>query len=93
MSDPGEQRASEPSRSARKREAESLQRLGVQLLRLRATELAALGLPETLLEALLEAQRLTSRPARARQQQYIGRLMRSVDPEPIRRALDAKLPR
>jgi ribosome-associated protein len=59
-----------------------------------------LQLPEILLEAILEAQRLRSRVALARQHQYIGRLMRDVDAEPIERALaafggsgDAKMPR
>ncbi|WP_374599527.1 ribosome biogenesis factor YjgA, partial [Sphingosinicella sp.] len=34
-------------------------------------------------------QRFTAHEARRRQLQYIGRLMRNVDPEPIRAALDA----
>jgi len=67
---------------------------------MRPAQLRALQLPETLLEALLEAQRLRSRVALARQRQYIGRLMREVDAEPLERALaefsrsgDAKMPR
>lgn len=67
---------------------------------MRPAQLRALPLPETLLEAILEAQRLRSRVALARQCQYIGRLMREVDAEPIERALaefsrsgDAKMPR
>ena len=44
-------------------------------------------LPEALFEAILEVHRLRSRPALARQRQYIGRLMREVDPAPIERAL------
>jgi ribosome-associated protein len=59
-----------------------------------------LQLPETLLQAILEAQRLRSGGALARQRQYIGRLMRDVDALPIERALaefcrggDAKMPR
>jgi ribosome-associated protein len=76
-----------PSRSARKRAAESLQKLGVRLVGLRAAELQALALPEELLAAIHEARRLRARPAIARQHQYIGRLMREVDPEPIERAL------
>jgi len=79
-----------PSRSARKRAAEALQRLGVRLVTLRETELAALDLPEELLAALREARRLNSRSAQARQRQYIGKLMRSVDPEPIEQALEAR---
>jgi len=82
-----------PSRSARKRYAIALQKLGVRLTRLTAVQLDTLGLPEELLTAVLEAQRLHSRAALARQQQYIGRLMRQVDPGPIERALDVTLHR
>lgn len=77
-----------PSRSARKRAAEHLQKLGVRLVGLRAAQLRPLALPEQLLEALREAQRLRGQSALARQHQYIGRLMRGLDPEPIERALD-----
>lgn len=76
-----------PSRSARKRTAEGLQKLGVRLVRLREVELQALSLPDELREAIHEARRLRARPAIARQHQYIGRLMRDIDPEPIERAL------
>ena len=79
-----------PSRSARKREAEALQRLGVRLVELKEPELQALDLPEELLIAVREARRLTSGPAQARQRQYIGKLMRGVDPLPIVRALAAR---
>ncbi|MFI4866369.1 MAG: ribosome biogenesis factor YjgA [Steroidobacterales bacterium] len=93
-----------PSRSARKRQAETLQKLGVGLTRMRPAKLRELQqhlhLPEALFEALLEVHRLRSGPALARQRQYIGRLMRAVEPEPIERALaefsrsgDAKMPR
>ncbi len=78
-----------PSRSARKREAEALQKLGVRLMELRDAELAALSLPEPLLTAISELRRLKSRPAQARQRQYIGKLMRGIDPLPIERALEA----
>jgi ribosome-associated protein len=78
---------SRPSRSARKRAAEHLQRLGVRLVGLRAERLSELGLPEELLEALREARRLRGQSALARQHQYIGRLMRGLDPGPIERAL------
>ena len=77
-----------PSRSARKRAAEHLQKLGVRLVGLRTAQLRPLALPEELLEALREAQRLRGQSALARQHQYIGRLMRGLDPEPIERALD-----
>jgi ribosome-associated protein len=77
-----------PSRSARKRAAEYAQKLGVQLLTLREDQLLSLELPAELLEALREARRLRAQPALARQRQYIGRLMRALDPEPIERALE-----
>lgn len=92
-----------PSRSARKRAAEGLQRLGERLLGLTPAQLQRLGLPPPLLEVLLETQRLRSRAAHARARQYIGRLMRDIDPAPIERALaeragelgsrNAKMPR
>jgi ribosome-associated protein len=76
-----------PSRSARKRQAIALQELGVRLTLLRPAQLSELALPEELLAAVLEAQRLRSRAAIARQRQYIGRLMRALDPAPIEQAL------
>ena len=84
------ERAERPSRSARKRAALAAQKLGEALVHLKPVELDALGLPEELRAALAEARRLTSRAALARQRQYIGRLMRDVDPEPLERALAAR---
>ncbi|HUA90523.1 MAG TPA: ribosome biogenesis factor YjgA [Steroidobacteraceae bacterium] len=79
-----------PSKSARKRAAHEAQALGEQLLRLREAELEALDLPETLKEAVRLGRRITSRAGGARQRQYIGKLMREVDPEPLRAALNAR---
>ena len=79
-----------PSKSAAKRAAHAAQDLGGALLRLTDAELAALELPEALLEALQAARRISSRAAAVRQRQYIGKLMRQVDPEPIRAALAAR---
>lgn len=79
-----------PSRSARKREAEALQKLGVRLTALRDTELQSLEIPEELVTAVREARRLGHGPALARAHQYIGKLMRSIDPAPIERALAAR---
>jgi len=75
--------APRPSRSARKRNAEALQKLGERLVALKPAQLQRFALPPELLDALLEAQRLRSRAALARQRQYIGRLMRTIDPVPI----------
>ena len=81
-----------PSRSARKRNAEALQRLGEHLLGLKPQQQQRFDLPPPLLEALLETQRLRSRSASARARQYIGRLMRDIDPAPIERALALHAP-
>jgi ribosome-associated protein len=77
-----------PSRSARKRAAEHAQELGVRLTGLRDEQLLELALPAELLEALREARRLRGHAALARHYQYIGRLMRGLDPAPIERALE-----
>jgi ribosome-associated protein len=82
-------REARPSKSARKRAAHAAQELGEQLTRLADAELEMLGLPEALTAAIREARRISSRAAAARQRQYIGRLMRALDPEPIRAALAA----
>ncbi len=79
-----------PSKSERKRTAHAAQDLGEALIALRDAELEALGLPERLSEAIHEARRIGSRAAGARQRQYIGKLMREIDVEPIRAALAAR---
>jgi len=79
-----------PSKSMRKREASAAQDLGTRLIALKESELAALNLPETLQDAILLAQRITSRGGLARQRQYIGKLMRDIDPAPIEAALSAE---
>jgi len=79
-----------PSKSARKRAAHAAQDLGEALIGLPDAELDALALPDELAAALREARRITSRAGAARQRQYIGKLMRALDPEPIRAALAAR---
>ena len=79
-----------PSKSARKRAAHAAQDLGEALIGLPDGELDALALPEELAAAVREARRVTSRAGAARQRQYIGKLMRGLDPEPIRAALAAR---
>jgi ribosome-associated protein len=82
---PGEDTPPErPSKSARKRAAHAAQELGERLLTLRDAALEPLGLPAELTQAVREARAITSRAARARQRQYIGRLMRTLDPELLR---------
>ena len=78
-----------PSKSARKRDALALQKLGEALVKMRLTELDRLPLPENLREAIDEARRLTNRGALSRQRQFIGKLMRDIDIAPIDAALAA----
>ena len=73
-----------PSKSARKREYLALQKLGEELITLKQSELDSLPLDENLLEAILEAQQIKAHGALRRQKQYIGKLMRHIDPEPLR---------
>jgi len=82
--------AERPSKSARKRDATAAQDLGERLIALKESELAALELPEKLFDAIMLAKRITSRGGLARQRQYIGKLMRTVEPGPIETALNAK---
>jgi ribosome-associated protein len=77
-----------PSKSQRKRDMTALQDTGVQLVGLNADQLAQINLPERLLEAVLEAQRIRDFEGRRRQMQFIGKLMREVDPLPIRAKLE-----
>ena len=77
-----------PSKSQRKREMQVLQDIGAQLVELNADQLAQIELPEFLLEAILAAQRIRDFEGRRRQMQYIGKLMREVDPAPICAKLD-----
>ena len=78
-----------PSKSARKRAATAAQKLGERLAGLGEADLAKLPLPERLRDALRVARSIRSRGGVARQRQYIGKLMRDVDPEPILELLEA----
>lgn len=66
-----------------------LQQLGVALVALDPRRLATLDLPEQLVDAIALARTIRQHEARRRQMQYIGRLMRDVDPAPIRATLAA----
>jgi len=78
-----------PSKSQRKRQMHALQELGEQLVALSVERLRKVPMPEELFDAVRDAQRFTSHGARRRQMQYIGKLMRSIDPAPIQAELDA----
>jgi ribosome-associated protein len=77
------------SKTKRKQEMHELQALGVALVALSESQLQDMSLETRLHEAVLAAKRITSHEARRRQMQYIGRLMRDADAEPIRARLAA----
>ena len=77
-----------PSKSARKREHLAKQKLGEELIPLAESDLRALPIEDDLLEAVLEAKKIKAHGALRRQRQYIGKLMRHVDPEPLQSALE-----
>jgi ribosome-associated protein len=79
-----------PSKSERKRVAHAAQDLGVELVKLRDSELEGLNLPEQLVDAIRAARTVSSRGGGARQRQFIGKLMREIDVEPIHAALAAR---
>jgi len=76
-----------PNKSALKRHAQDLQDLGEALIALPQPEFDALPLPDRLREAVTLARRITKHGGLYRQKQYIGKLMRKLDAEPIRAAL------
>lgn len=78
-----------PSKTKKKQEMHALQKLGAALVDLSAAHLAQMTLPEDLAQAVYEARRFRSHEAKRRQVQLIGKLMRELDPEPIRAQLAA----
>jgi len=81
----------EPSRTDLKRESDEQQKLGEDLLTLRAELMTRLDLPEKLVEAVAEAKRISNFEGLRRQMQFIGKLMRKLEAgkvEEIRAALE-----
>src|SRR6185436_12455284 len=81
--------ADPPSKTARKKAMHDLQAMGEALVALDPARVAALDLPERLVDAIAAARTITKHEAGRRQMQYVGRLMRVVDPQPIAEALSA----
>jgi ribosome-associated protein len=78
-----------PSKSQKKREAEALQKLGGELAKLAPDAFERVtGLPEDIRDAILEYRRLKSFGALRRQMQLIGKLMRRLDYDAVREAID-----
>ncbi|HSJ96302.1 MAG TPA: ribosome biogenesis factor YjgA [Myxococcota bacterium] len=71
------------SKTRRKRQMTGLQEVGKELVALSPEQLARIDMPGKLREAVLECRRFTRHEAVRRQLQYIGRVMRELDPGPI----------
>jgi ribosome-associated protein len=81
----------EPTRTDLKKESTEVQKLGEDLLTLRADLLTRLDLPEKLVDGVAEAKRITNFEGKRRQMQFIGKLMRKLEPtkwDEIRAALE-----
>lgn len=79
------------SKSQKKRDADALQKIGIQLVALSLDKLDQLSLSDDLRRAILEAKNLKSHGAIRRQAQLIGKRMRSADYESILAEYDAML--
>lgn len=79
-----------PSKSAVKREMIALQDLGTRLTELPENQLSKIPIDsEQLYDAIMLARRIKKHGGRRRQLQFIGKLMRNIDPTPIEDALAA----
>ena len=86
--DDGEDEFTEPSKSELKRQMTALQEIGESLISLSDKQLAKISIgDERLLLAIRETRRIKSNNARRRHMQFIGKLMRDIDAEPIIAAL------
>jgi ribosome-associated protein len=84
-----EQTGGEPSRTELKKESAELQKLGEALLTLRGDLYERLDLPESLHTGLEELRRITNFEGRRRQSQYVGKLMRQLEPQTLQAIRDA----
>ncbi|KOE84670.1 ribosome-associated protein [Vibrio aestuarianus] len=75
------------SKTEMKNDMIELQKLGEELVELKPSQLKKIPMSEDLMDAVKDAQRFNME-ARRRQLQFIGKMMRTIDPEPIQAALD-----
>jgi len=75
------------SRTQKKNEARALQKLGEKLVAISSEQLESIDISDDLRNAVIVAGKTKSHGAKRRQLQYIGTLMRDINPEPIQNAL------
>ena len=78
-----------PSKTRRKKDSHDLQDLGEALVAMPDGRLVDLPMDESLLDAIRQYRVTRTHEGRRRQMQYIGKLMRRNDPEPLREAVAA----
>jgi ribosome-associated protein len=76
-----------PSKTRLKQASHELQHLGEAVVALPDDRLNGLAISETLLDAVRQFKKTRTHEGRRRQMQYIGKLMRKQDVEPIRQAV------
>ncbi len=76
------------SKTEKKKDAIALQDLGEKLVKLPDEQLKGIDMPEELSNAVRQAKTIKSHGALKRQMQFIGTLMRKIDPAPVREAID-----
>ena len=76
-----------PSKTRLKQASHELQDLGAAVVALPEDRLAGLAIAEQLLDAIRQFKKTRTHEGRRRQMQYIGKLMRVHDVEPIRQAV------
>ncbi|MFC3109661.1 ribosome biogenesis factor YjgA [Undibacterium arcticum] len=87
-----EQEYDRPSKSQLKREMTALQKLGAELIAEPRERVKRVPMPEDVRDAILECQQIKDHEGRRRQLQYVGKKMRSLDPEElaaIQRTIDS----
>jgi ribosome-associated protein len=87
-----EQEYDRPSKSQLKREMTALQKLGEDLVAEPRDRVKRVPMPEDVRDAILECQQIKDHEGRRRQMQYVGKKMRTLDPEElaaIQRTLDS----
>lgn len=76
------------SKSQRRRDALEIKSLALELINLSQSRLGQVPLDETVRAAIMDARQIRSNVARKRQLQYVAKLLRRDDPEPILLALE-----
>jgi len=79
-----------PTKGELKRQAQAVQDLANRLVDAPVALVDALDLPDKLADAVALARRIKAGGALVRQKQFVAKLMRGIDLDPIRSALDAR---